>query len=222
MIKLDNISKVYANSENKKALDNVSINIEDGEFVAIMGESGSGKSTLINIIGMMDKETSGKYELDNINISNLSINQREKIRKDNISFIFQQFALVKRYTIYENVELPLIAKGIPQRKRKQIIMEALKSLGIDDIAKKYAMNTSGGQQQRAAIARAVVNDSKYILADEPTGALDSSNGEEVMTLLKKLHKEGKTIIMVTHNEKLAKMAGRIIKIADGGIIFEDK
>lgn len=218
MIKLENITKIYSNSDGKRALDDVSVQIKDGEFVAVMGESGSGKSTMINIIGMMDKESTGEYILDDMKISKLSISQREKIRKEKISFVFQQFALVKRYTIYENVELPLIAKGIPSKKRKQLIMDALKSLGIENLAKKYAMNTSGGQQQRAAIARAIVSDNKYILADEPTGALDSSNGQEVMELLKKLHESGKTIIMVTHNEKLAEMAERIIYIKDGKIV----
>ena len=218
MIKLENITKIYSNSDGKRALDDVSVQIKDGEFVAVMGESGSGKSTMINIIGMMDKESTGEYILDDMKISKLSISQREKIRKEEISFVFQQFALVKRYTIYENVELPLIAKGIPSKKRKQLIMDALKSLGIENLAKKYAMNTSGGQQQRAAIARAIVSDNKYILADEPTGALDSSNGQEVMELLKKLHESGKTIIMVTHNEKLAEMAERIIYIKDGKIV----
>lgn len=220
MIKLENITKIYSNSDGKRALDDVSVQIKDGEFVAVMGESGSGKSTMINIIGMMDKESTGEYILDDMKISKLSISQREKIRKEKISFVFQQFALVKRYTIYENVELPLIAKGIPSKKRKQLIMDALKSLGIENLAKKYAMNTSGGQQQRAAIARAIVSDNKYILADEPTGALDSSNGQEVMELLKKLHESGKTIIMVTHNEKLAEMAERIIYIKDGKIVTE--
>ena len=218
MIKLENITKIYSNSDGKRALDDVSVQIKDGEFVAVMGESGSGKSTMINIIGMMDKESTGEYILDDMKISKLSISQREKIRKEKIYFVFQQFALVKRYTIYENVELPLIAKGIPSKKRKQLIMDALKSLGIENLAKKYAMNTSGGQQQRAAIARAIVSDNKYILADEPTGALDSSNGQEVMELLKKLHESGKTIIMVTHNEKLAEMAERIIYIKDGKIV----
>ncbi|NLL92697.1 MAG: ABC transporter ATP-binding protein [Clostridiales bacterium] len=219
MIKLENITKIYSNNNEQKALDDVSLQINDGEFVAIMGESGSGKSTLINIIGMMDKETAGTYLLDDVNISELNLSQREKKRRENISFIFQQFALVKRYTIYENVELPLIAKGVPSKKRKVKIMEALKALGIEDIANKYAMNTSGGQQQRAAIARAIVSDSKYILADEPTGALDSNNGEEVMKLLEDLNKSGKTVIMVTHNENLAKKAGRIINISDGKLRF---
>ena len=221
MIKLENITKIYSNAGNQKALDDVSIEITDGEFIAIMGESGSGKSTLINIIGMMDKETEGKYILDNKDVSKLSLRQREVVRRENISFIFQQFALIKRYTIYENVELPLIAKGIPSKKRKKMIMEALVALGIEEIANKYAMNTSGGQQQRASIARAIVSDNKYILADEPTGALDSRNGEEVMQLLEKLHKSGKTVIMVTHNEKLAKMAERIIYIKDGKVVAKE-
>ena len=221
MIKLENITKIYSNAGNQKALDDVSIEITDGEFIAIMGESGSGKSTLINIIGMMDKETEGKYILDNKDVSKLSLRQREVVRRENISFIFQQFALIKRYTIYENIELPLIAKGIPSKKRKKMIMEALVALGIEEIANKYAMNTSGGQQQRAAIARAIVSDNKYILADEPTGALDSRNGEEVMQLLEKLHKSGKTVIMVTHNEKLAKMAERIIYIKDGKVVAKE-
>ena len=218
MIKLENISKVYKTNGETKALDNVSLEIKDGEFVAIMGDSGSGKTTLLNIIGMMDKETEGKYILDDEEISSFKVSQRETVRKKKISFVFQQFALIKRYTIYENVELPLIAKGIPARKRKTMIMETLDSLGIKDIYNKFAINTSGGQQQRAAIARAIVSDSKYILADEPTGALDSGNGEEVMRLLGELHKKGKTIVMVTHNENLAKQAERIITIRDGQII----
>lgn len=217
MIKLENITKIYANSDGQKALDSISLEIGDGEFVAIMGESGSGKTTLLNIIGMMDKASEGKYILDDADITEQSNLQMEKSRRENISFVFQQFALIKRYTIYENVELPLIAKGIPKRKRKAIVMETLDSLGIKDIYKKYAMNTSGGQQQRAAIARAIVSDSKYILADEPTGALDSNNGEDVMKLLEGLHKRGKTVIMVTHNEKLAKRAERIVNIKDGMI-----
>ena len=218
MIKLENISKVYKTNGETKALDNVSLEISDGEFVAIMGDSGSGKTTLLNIIGMMDKETEGTYILDDEEISSFKVSQRETVRKKKISFVFQQFALIKRYTIYENVELPLIAKGIPARKRKTMIMETLDSLGIKDIYNKFAINTSGGQQQRAAIARAIVSDSKYILADEPTGALDSGNGEEVMRLLGELHKKGKTIVMVTHNENLAKQAERIITIRDGQII----
>lgn len=218
MIKLQNITKIYNTNGETKALDNVSLEINDGEFVAIMGDSGSGKTTLLNIIGMMDKETEGTYILDDKDISSLKLSKREEVRKEKISFVFQQFALIKRYTIYENVELPLIAKGIPARKRKNIVMEALESLGIKEISNKFAINTSGGQQQRAAIARAIVSDSKYILADEPTGALDSGNGEEVMKLLKDLHKKGKTIIMVTHNENLAKMAERIIVIKDGKIV----
>lgn len=218
MIKLENITKIYSNSGNQKVLNDVSICINDGEFVAVMGESGSGKSTLINIIGMMDKETEGKYVLDDKDISKLSLHQREKVRREKISFIFQQFALIKRYTIYENVELPLIAKGVTKKKRKKLILEALKALDISDVADKYAMNTSGGQQQRAAIARAIVSDNKYILADEPTGALDSHNGEEVMQLLERLNKLGKTVIMVTHNERLAKAADRIIYIEDGKVV----
>lgn len=217
MIKLENITKIYTNSAGQKALDDISLEIGEGEFVAIMGESGSGKTTLLNIIGMMDKASEGKYILDDVDITKKSNLQMEKTRRENISFVFQQFALIKRYTIYENVELPLVAKGIPKRKRKAIVMETLDLLGIKDIYKKYAMNTSGGQQQRAAIARAIVSDNKYILADEPTGALDSNNGEEVMELLEELHKKGKTVIMVTHNEKLAKRAGRVINIKDGMI-----
>lgn len=217
MIKLENITKIYANSDGQKALDSISLEIQDGEFVAIMGESGSGKTTLLNIIGMMDKASEGKYILDDADITEQNNLQMEKSRRENISFVFQQFALIKRYTIYENVELPLIAKGISKRKRKAIVMETLDSLGIKDIYKKYAMNTSGGQQQRAAIARAIVSDSKYILADEPTGALDSNNGEDVMELLEGLHKKGKTVIMVTHNDKLAKRAERIVNIKDGMI-----
>lgn len=216
MIKIEKITKIYSGCKDK-VLSEVSLDVNDGEFLAIMGESGSGKSTLLNIIGMMDKETEGKFILDGEEISNLSLGKREKIRKEKISFVFQQFALIRRYTILENVELPLVVKGIKPKKRKEMVMDALKLLGIESIAHQYAMNTSGGQQQRAAIARAMVSDCKYILADEPTGALDSQNGKEVMELLKKLNEQGKTIILVTHNEELARMASRIIRIKDGKI-----
>ena len=192
MIKLTNITKIYKDS-GTKALDGISLEIKEREFVAIMGDSGSGKSTLLNILGMMDKESDGKYLLDDINVSEMSLKKRESLRKEKIAFVFQQFALIKRYTIYENVELPLIAKGVSSRNRKKMVMEALDSLGIKDIHNKFAMNTSGGQQQRAAIARAIVSGSSYIFADEPTGALDSGNGKEVIELLKGLHKNGKTI-----------------------------
>ncbi len=219
MIELKEAVKIYKGTGfETKALDNINLKIEEGDFVAIMGTSGSGKSTMLNILGCMDVVTDGEYILDDVNISKLSSGKLNNIRKEKISFIFQNFALMKEYTVYENVEMALIARNVSKRKRKDIVNKTLKKLGIEDIKYKRPGNISGGQQQRVAIARALVSDCKYLLADEPTGALDKNTSIELMELLKKINESGRTIILVTHDENVANYAKRIIKIEDGKII----
>lgn len=219
MIKMIDISKVYGSGETKTvALKNINLEIKDGEFVAIMGQSGSGKSTLLNIIGFMDNESTGEYIIDGTSTNGLKKSEKETLRKKYISFVFQQFALMKHCTVFENVELPLLARRVKKKERNKIVMENLAKLGIEDIAKKSAMKISGGQQQRVAIARALASESNYILADEPTGALDYKNGMDVIKTLREINNNGKTIILVTHNQELANYADRIIKIKDGIIL----
>lgn len=216
MIKLENICKIYNEKiDNRKALDGLNIVIEDGEMIAIMGPSGSGKSTLLNIIGCMDKPTSGKYILDGNDITNMSMPDIYNLRKNKIGFVFQHFALMDYYTAYENIELPLLANNIKRKQRKALISEQLNNLGIESVKDKLPSKMSGGQQQRVAIARALVMNSEIILADEPTGALDQKTGLEVMDILKSVNKYGKTVIIVTHDENIAKMTDRIIYIVDG-------
>lgn len=216
MIQLSNITKVYKNSGNlTPVLNNVSLMIEDGETVAVMGASGSGKTTLLNIIGCMDTPTSGTYLYGDTPVHALNRTKTEHFRKDHICFIFQQFALLNDYTVYENVELPLRARNIPLRQRKKMVMDCLEQVGIADLAKKLPTKISGGQQQRCAIARALVSGCDIVLADEPTGALDSKTGQEIMDILLGLSSQGKTVILVTHDENIAKRAGRIIRITDG-------
>lgn len=217
MIKIENLVKIYKNGKcETKALDDVTLTINDGEMVAIMGDSGSGKSTLLNVIGCMDKFDNGTYFLDDIEVHKLKESKRHNVRKKYISMIFQNFALLNHNTVYENVEIPLIARGIGKKERKKLITEALEKLGIGEIADKLPIHISGGQQQRCAIARAIVSDCKIILADEPTGALDHDRGLEIMDILSKI--PDKTVIVVTHNEEVAAMAERIIRIKDGKIV----
>uniref|UniRef100_UPI0040260B0B ABC transporter ATP-binding protein n=1 Tax=Lachnospira sp. TaxID=2049031 RepID=UPI0040260B0B len=204
MIRLENISKIYdAKIDTTKALDNVSLQINDGELVAIMGPSGSGKSTLLNIIGCMDTATEGKYYVDDVEVSLLKKSQRDSFRKKNIGFVFQHFALMDYYTAYENIELPLIANNVRKSERKKIVQQQLEHLGITSQRNKLPKKMSGGQQQRVAIARALVTNVDIILADEPTGALDQKTGQEVLALLKEINSTGKTVIIVTHDEKIA-------------------
>lgn len=219
MIELKNISKEYVYTDTKTiALAKVNLKIEDGEFVAVMGTSGSGKSTLLNIIGCMDKATAGDYYLDSQNVSKMSKDQLAMIRSSKITFVFQNFALMDKYTAYENIELPLLNKGEKALNRRKMVNEVAKQLGIANQLTKFPKQMSGGQQQRVALARALVSGADIILADEPTGALDHKTGIEVMEILKKLNKKGKTIILVTHDSYIAKYAQRIVNISDGRIL----
>lgn len=216
MIKFKNITKIYkASGVETKALDGVDVTIEDGKLVAIIGPSGSGKSTMLNIIGGMDSVTEGIYECDDIVVSDLKGRALHKFRKNKISFIFQNFALMNEYSVYENVELPLIAKKYKRSERKKIVYKNLELMGIKDLAKKYPTQISGGQQQRCAIARALASGNDIILADEPTGALDQKTGEEIMKVLCDLNELGKTVIIVTHDRNVANKCEMILEIVDG-------
>lgn len=217
MIRLNNIKKMY-NKNNMPALQDVSLTIEKGEAVAVMGASGSGKTTLLNIIGCMDTMDEGNYFYGEEKIHMLRGRALDEFRKKNIGFVFQQFALLKDYTVLENVELPLRAMRVNKNKRKEIAMEWLKKVGMEQYADKYPTRLSGGQQQRCAIARALVSEAPVILADEPTGALDSKTGQEIIDLLLELKSLGRTVILVTHDEKIAKQAERIIQLEDGRIV----
>jgi putative ABC transport system ATP-binding protein len=218
MIQLENISKIYKFDDVvTEALKDVSLIIENGEFVAIMGASGSGKSTLLNIIGCMDTATSGKYTLDNEVISELNSKELSKIRNKKVTFVFQNFALMEKYTAYENIELPLVNRKVPAGERHKRVLKVAQQLGIEGQLRKLPKQMSGGQQQRIALARALVSGADIILADEPTGALDHKTGIELMEILRNLNENGKTIILVTHDPAIAGYAKRIITISDGGI-----
>lgn len=218
MIKLKNITKEYKIEKEKiKVLDNVSLEINNKDFIAIMGASGSGKTTLLNIIGCMDRATSGEYYLDNKLVSSLNDTELSEIRGTRITFVFQNFALMEKYTAYENIELPLVVKKVKKSERKKKILEVAKQLGIDNQLNKLPSQMSGGQQQRIAIARSLVSGADIILADEPTGALDNKNGIELMEILKELNELGKTIVLVTHDKNIAKYANKVIYIKDGRI-----
>ena len=219
MIKVENLSKSFRTEEVETiALNGVSFEVKDGEFVAIMGPSGCGKSTLLNILGLLDNPTGGKYWLDGNEVSALKEKDRTDVRKGQIGFVFQSFNLIDELNVEENIELPLTYLNIPAKERKQRVQEIMKRMAISHRAKHFPHQLSGGQQQRVAIARAVVFSPKIILADEPTGNLDSKNGIEVMKLLTELHREGTTIVMVTHSDRDASMAQRVIKLFDGKVV----
>lgn len=222
MIKTENLQKVFRTDEVETwALNNVSIEVRQGEFVAIMGPSGCGKSTLLNILGLLDNPTGGTYSLNGAEVSKYTESQRTNIRKGVIGFVFQSFNLIDELNVYENIELPLLYMGVPASERKKKVEEAMRRMDISHRAKHFPQQLSGGQQQRVAIARAVVAGPKLILADEPTGNLDSKNGKEVMTLLSELHKDGTTIVMVTHSKHDAGYADRIINLFDGEVVTEE-
>ena len=223
MIKVSNLSKIFRTEEiETTALNGVSFSINDGEFVAIMGPSGCGKSTLLNILGLLDNLTDGSYELLGQEVGKLKEKDRTKFRKGNIGFVFQSFNLIDELNVYENVELPLRYLDISAAERKERVTAMLKRMNISHRAGHFPQQLSGGQQQRVAIARACVSNPKLILADEPTGNLDSKNGKEVMDLLKELNEEGTTIVMVTHSQKDAAVAQRTIDLFDGQIVSDVK
>lgn len=221
MIKLENISKKYKFSDTEtNALAEVFLEINSGEFVAIMGASGSGKSTLLNIIGCMDTATSGNYYLNGEDVFKLKPKELCRIRNEKITFVFQNFALLEKYTAYENIELPLVNRKVSAKERKKKVSEVARQLGIENQLHKLPKQMSGGQQQRVALARALVSGADIILADEPTGALDHNTGIELMNMLKDLNEKGKTIIIVTHDPTVAEYAERIITISDGRVNYE--
>lgn len=222
MIKTEKLTKIFRTEEVETfALNQVSVEVKKGEFVAIMGPSGCGKSTLLNIIGLLDNPSGGKYFFDNTEVGSYKERQRTQMRKGNIGFVFQSFNLIDELTVFENVELPLIYLKKKAGERKEIVNSVLERMKIGHRAKHFPQQLSGGQQQRVAIARAVVANPKLILADEPTGNLDSKNGLEVMNLLTELNKEGTTIIMVTHSMHDAGFAHRIINLFDGEVLTEN-
>ena len=223
MIEVKNLSKVFTTEEiETTALDGVSFEIKDGEFVAIMGPSGCGKSTLLNILGLLDNPSGGSYKLLGLEVGGLKEKERTKFRKGNIGFVFQSFNLIDELSVYENIELPLRYMNVPSSERKAKVEDIMRRMNISHRAQHFPQQLSGGQQQRVAIARAVVASPKLILADEPTGNLDSKNGKEVMELLCELNREGTTIVMVTHSQKDAAMAQRTIDLFDGKIVSDVK
>ncbi len=221
MIKITDLRKLYRTEEVETiALNNLSIHVKEGEFVAVMGPSGCGKSTLLNIIGLLDDMEGGSYLFNGVEVAKFNERKRSQLRKHNIGFVFQSFNLIDELTVYENVELPLIYTKVPARERKERVEEVLEKVQIMHRRNHFPQQLSGGQQQRTAVARAVVNRPKLILADEPTGNLDSKNGNEVMQLLTELNEAGTTIIMVTHSEHDSKYADRVIRMLDGQVIME--
>lgn len=221
MIRIEHLSKVFRTEEvETTALNDVSLHVKQGEFVAIMGPSGCGKSTLLNIIGLLDNPTSGNYYFNGQEVGHLKEKQRTQVRKGNIGFVFQSFNLIDELNIYENVELPLIYLKKKASEKKELVTSILDRMNISHRVKHFPQQLSGGQQQRVAIARAVVAGPKLILADEPTGNLDSKNGAEVMNLLTELNQEGTTIVMVTHSQHDASYAHRVVHLFDGQIVTE--
>lgn len=222
MIKIRNLKKLYTTDEvETTALNSINVDINEGEFVAIMGPSGCGKSTLLNILGLLDNPSEGEYHFVNHEVSNYSERQRAQLRKGSIGFVFQSFNLIDELTVFENVELPLLYLKVPSSDRKRKVEEVLERMNIMHRRNHFPQQLSGGQQQRVAVARAIVAKPKVILADEPTGNLDSANGEEVMKLLSQLNEEGTTIIMVTHSPYDANYAHRIINLFDGKVVTEN-
>lgn len=221
MIKINDLKKVFRTEEVETiALNNIAMEVKEGEFVAIMGPSGCGKSTLLNILGLLDNPTSGEYWLDSKEVGHLKEKERTQTRKGKIGFVFQSFNLIEEMTVYENVELPLTYLKVKASERKKRVEEVLRRMNISHRAGHFPNQLSGGQQQRVAIARAVIANPKLILADEPTGNLDSKNGKDVMDLLTELNREGTTIVMVTHSQHDASFAHRIVNLFDGQIVTE--
>lgn len=221
MITLEHIYKIYVNGDTTTyASNDVNIHIDKGEFVAIVGQSGSGKSTIMNIIGCLDVPTKGKYLLNGVDVSTMDDDELAEIRNKMLGFIFQQYNLIPKLTVVENVELPLLYAGLDKSERREAAMHSLERVGLAAKAKNYPSQLSGGQQQRVSIARALAGNPSVILADEPTGALDSRTGREVLEFLQKLNAEGNTIVLITHDNGIAKSAKRIIRLHDGQIVYD--
>ncbi|MCT4587662.1 MAG: ABC transporter ATP-binding protein [Carboxylicivirga sp.] len=221
MIKTENLTKIFRTEDvETTALDKVNISVRDGEFVAIMGPSGCGKSTLLNILGLLDNPSEGNYEFNSTEVAKYKEKQRTRMRKGNIGFIFQSFNLIDQLNVYENVELPLVYLKYGTKKRKQMVREVLERMNISHRMNHFPQQLSGGQQQRVAIARAIISNPGLLLADEPTGNLDSQNGQEVMKLLLELNKAGTTIVMVTHSQRDASYAHRVVNLFDGRVVTE--
>ena len=221
MIELRNLYKINGSGENEvRALDGINLTINKGEFVAIVGQSGSGKSTCMNIIGCLDVPTSGQYILEGIDVSTMHDDRLSEIRNKKLGFIFQQYNLIQGISILENVELPLLYAGLSKAERKEKAMKALSRVGIQAKAKNFPSQLSGGQQQRVSIARALAGNPSVILADEPTGTLDSKTGKEVLRFLQELHSEGNNIVLITHDNSIARKAKRIVRLSDGKIIYD--
>ena len=219
LIDVRNVYKIYNPGENEvRALDGVSLTIEEGEFVAIIGQSGSGKSTLMNMLGLLDTCTSGEYYMDGVDVSHMTDDELSEIRNKKIGFIFQGFNLISSLTAKGNVELPLVYRGMKKSEREKLSLEALKMVGLEKRINHRPSQMSGGQQQRVAIARAIAARPPIILADEPTGNLDSHSGKDVMRIIHQLHSEGRTIILITHDNSIALEAQRVIRIQDGKVI----
>ena len=223
LVNLQGISKYFSNGQLKThALQEVSLTIERGEFIAITGPSGCGKSSLLNILGLLDTPNDGQYQLADINMSDLSVDQRAKVRNQHIGFVFQSFNLIDSLTVFENIALPLEQRGTPKKHIQQKVNNILKAVNLDGRADYYPKELSGGQQQRVSIARALVGEPDLLLVDEPTGNLDSQNGDAVMQLLLSLNQQGTTVVMVTHDERYSQMAKRQIRLFDGKVILEHK
>lgn len=221
LIEFKDVYKIYQMGEEAvHAIDGVSLTVYKGEFLAIVGQSGSGKSTCMNIIGCLDVPTSGQYFLDGKDVSGMKDDELAEIRNKKLGFIFQQYNLIPKLTVRQNVELPLLYAGLSEKEQTARAMESLERVGLTDKSKNYPSQLSGGQQQRVSIARALAGNPSIILADEPTGALDSKTGKEVLEFLKKLHKEGNTIVLITHDNTIAAQAERVVKIHDGKIIYD--
>lgn len=221
LIELRDVYKIYKMGDTEiRANDGINLKIYQNDMMAIVGQSGSGKSTIMNIIGMLDVPTKGEYWLSEHNVANLNDDKLAEIRNRTIGFIFQQYNLISNHNVLQNVELPLLYAGVKEKKRREKAMDALEKVGLSDKYKHYPNQLSGGQQQRVSIARALVCNPSIILADEPTGALDSNTGREVLLLLKKLNKDGNTIILITHDNEIATQAKRVVKISDGKIVFD--
>ena len=221
LIEFEDVCKYYRMGDTTvKAADHISMKIEKGEFVAIVGQSGSGKSTCMNIIGCLDVPTAGSYRLNGREVGNMSGNEQAEVRNEMLGFIFQQYNLLPKLNLLENVEVPLIYAGVPRVERRRRVREALEQVGLGDKLKNKPSQLSGGQQQRVSIARALAGNPAVILADEPTGALDSHTGREVLGMLQQLHRQGNTVVLITHDNSIAVQAERIIRLEDGVVVYD--